>query len=390
MQYRKFGKTEEAVSVLGFGCMRLPVIDADATKIEVDEATRMIRYAIDEGVNYIDTAYPYHGTGMGEAGFSEPFVGQVLKEGYREKVNLATKLPSWLIKTREDMDRYLNEQLERLDTNYIDFYLVHTLSKALWYPIKELGVRAFLDEAKASGKIKYAGFSFHDDSVELFKEIVDAYEWDFCQIQYNYLDENYQAGKEGLEYAAQKGLGIVIMEPLRGGSLAHKLPKQAQEMFLKADGQKTAVEWALKWIWNHPEVAVLLSGMSEMGHVIENVKLASEATLPCLNDSEVAVVDEVKQYIKERSKVGCTACGYCMPCPFGINIPKNFAIFNEYHFFDDEKTKIQAKNQYNNRLKKDEKASSCVDCGKCEKHCPQHIAIRKMLDEVAQTLAMEA
>ena len=230
MLYRKFGKTNEMVSTLGFGCMRLPVLEGDTTKIDEIKATEMIRHAIDNGVNYVDTAYPYHGTGMTNPGESEPFVGRALKDGYREKVKLATKLPSWLINSREDMDKYLNHQLERLQTSYIDFYLVHALEINTWEKLLKLGIKEFLDSALKDGRIKYAGFSFHDKE-ESFPKIVDSYDWTFCQIQYNYLDENFQAGKSGLDYAASKGLGIVIMEPLRGGKLAVNLPENITEIF---------------------------------------------------------------------------------------------------------------------------------------------------------------
>ena len=276
MLYRKFGKTNEMVSALGFGCMRLPILPGgDQSKIDYDKATKLVRFAIDEGVNYIDTAYPYHGTGMGGGGASELFVAKALKDGYREKVKLATKLPSWLIKTREDMDKYLNEQLQRLETDSIDFYLIHALNADTWAVLKNLGISEFLDSAIKDGRIKYAGFSFHD-KLPLFKEIVDYYDWSFCQIQYNYLDENFQAGTEGLKYASKKGLGVTIMEPLRGGKLAANLPKEALDVFDKAEIKRTPVDWALSWVWNHPEVSVVLSGMNEMNQIVENIKTASE------------------------------------------------------------------------------------------------------------------
>ena len=323
MEYRTLGKTNEKVSALGFGCMRLPIINGDTTKIDEEKATEMIRHAIDEGVNYIDTAYPYHGTGMGNGGESEPFVGRALKNGYREKVNLATKLPSWLIKTREDMDKYLNEQLKRLQTDRIDFYLVHALNKDAWENLKKLGISEFLDSAIKDGRIRYAGFSFHD-KLDVFKEIVDYYDWSFCQIQYNYLDEDFQAGTEGLQYAANKGLGVVIMEPLRGGKIVRNLPEAVMNTFDKAEDKKSPAEWALRWVWNHPEVSVVLSGMSTMDNVTENLKTASVAAPNSLTEKELEILNEVKKVFNDRIKVNCTACEYCMPCPVGVNIPKNF------------------------------------------------------------------
>lgn len=389
MLYRKFGKTNEEVSALGFGCMRLPVIDNNPTKIDEEKAIKIIRHAIDEGVNYIDTAYPYHGTGMSSPGESEPFVAKALKDGYREKVKIATKLPSWLIRSREDMDKYLNQQLERLETDKIDFYLIHTLNKALWSMLKALGVTEFLDQAIKDGRIKYAGFSFHDNSVDVFKEIVDSYDWSFCQIQYSYMDEKYQAGKEGLEYAAQKGLGISIMEPLKGGSLANKLPDAAIEAFEQADSQKTPAEWALRWLWNHEGIGVVLSGMNEMEQVIENITIAKDAKEGSLTENEIEIVDEVKDILKQKVKVSCTGCGYCMPCPVGVDIPKNFSYYNDYFRFDDPHLKANTKLMYSGLLSPEEKAENCIECGRCEGHCPQNIAIREQLKDVTSTLATE-
>jgi uncharacterized protein len=339
----------------------------------------MIRHAIDAGVNYVDTAYPYHGTGFTQGGASEPFVAKALKDGYRERVNVATKLPSWLIKTRADMDRYLNEQLERLETDVIDFYLVHSLNKGVWPSLKEAGINEFLDQAIKDGKIRYAGFSFHDE-VGLFKEIVDYYGWAFCQIQYNYLDEKYQAGNEGREYAAKKGLGIAIMEPLRGGNLA-KLPEEAKTVINQAKVRRTPAEWALRWVWNHPEVSVVLSGMNTMEQVTENIKVAQEAEANSLTAKEVAIVEAVKKIFKEKVRVNCTGCAYCMPCPVGINIPICFSTYNDHWVFDGSP---EAKYMYGRWAKLGAPASKCAECGKCESHCPQGIEIRKELNNVKE------
>ncbi|OCA97586.1 aldo/keto reductase [Clostridium beijerinckii] len=385
MLYRGFGKTNEKVSVLGFGCMRLPIIDGDTTKIDEEKATKMIRHAINEGVNYIDTAYPYHGTGMGNGGESEPFVGRALKDGYREKVNLATKLPSWAIKTREDMDKYLNEQLERLQTDRIDFYLVHALNKGSWENLKKLGIDEFLNSAIKDGRIRYAGFSFHD-KLEVFKEIVDYYDWSFCQIQYNYLDEDFQAGTEGLKYAADRGLGVVIMEPLRGGKIVRNLPDVVTDTFDKAEIKRSPAEWALRWVWNHPEVSVVLSGMNVMDNVTENIRVAGEALPNSLTEKELEIMENVKKAFKERIKVNCTACEYCMPCPAGVNIPKNFTLYNEYNIFVTPATEKELKERYNG-VASSERADKCVECGKCESHCPQAIKIRQELKNVKTIFA---
>lgn len=376
MLYRRFGKTNETVSALGFGCMRLPLLPGgDPTKIDEELALRLVRHAIDRGVNYIDTAYPYHGSNREKGGQSEPFVAKALKDGYREKVKLATKLPSWLVKTREDMDRLLNEQLERLETDHIDFYLVHNINKQVWPALKEAGVSDFLDVALKDGRIRHAGFSFHD-KLELFKEAVDYYDWSFCQIQYNYLDEEFQAGREGLEYAAGKGLGISIMEPLKGGRLAENLPQPVQEAFDRAEIRRKPADWALRWVWNHPEVSVVLSGMNSMEQVTENLNTACEAGANSLTPGESEVVDRAKTIFKDRIKVGCTACGYCMPCPAGVDIPTCFSMYNNYHVFGSE-------DGYLRWLSPRQRASNCVECGRCEEHCPQGIQIRSELKGVS-------
>ena len=373
MLYRKFGKTKEMVSILGFGCMRLPLLEGgDNTKIDEKKATKLIRYAIDQGVNYIDTAYPYHGLGMAGAGQSEPFVAKVLKDGYREKVKLATKLPSWLIKTREDMDKFLNEQLKRLETDHIDFYLVHSLTGQMWKNLQGLGINDFLDQAIKDGKIKYAGFSFHDKP-EFFNGIVDSYDWSFCQIQYNYMDEDFQAGTKGLQHAAAKGMGITIMEPLRGGKLA-VVPENVQEIFDHASINRTPVDWALRWVWNHKEVSVVLSGMNKMEQIVENLKIANEGKENSLTKEDLTVIEKAKNAYRQRIKVPCTGCGYCMPCPSGVNIPECFRLYNNHFIF--------GKEERYGMLPEQNRASKCVQCGNCEKHCPQSIKIREELKNV--------
>ncbi len=375
MLYRKFGKTNEMVSILGFGCMRLPLLSGgDPARIDEKLALRLIRYAIDEGVTYIDTAYPYHGPGREKSGQSEPFVAKALKDGYRKKVKLATKLPSWLVKTRQDMDRYLNEQLKRLETDFIDFYLIHNLNTHVWPMLAKIGLAEFLDSALKDGRIKYAGFSFHDKT-SLFKEIVDYYDWSFCQIQYNYLDESFQAGKAGLKYAAQKDLGIAVMEPLKGGKLANNLPEAAQRIFDQAEAKRTPADWALRWVLNHPEVSVALSGMNAMDQVTGNLKTASETQANSLSANEIEALDQVKRIFKKRIKVDCTTCGYCMPCPAGVDIPTCFTMYNNYHMFGSE-------DGYNRWLAPQQRASMCTECGTCETHCPQGISVRRELKNV--------
>jgi len=322
MLYRKMPKTGDELSILGFGCMRLPV-KADFL-IDEERATRQLRYAIDHGVNYVDTAWPYH---MGQ---SEPFVGRALADGYREKVRIATKLPSWLIESREDMDKYLNAQLEKLRTDHIDYYLVHALVGDLWDKVEGLGIADFLNRAKADGRIRNAGFSFHGAG-EDFARIVDAYPWDFCQIQYNFLDQKNQAGTKGLEYAAKKGLGVVIMEPLRGGNLTRNVPAAVQAIWDEAETKRTPAEWALRWIWNHPEVTVVLSGMSEEAHIDENLRIASEALPRSLTKEELSLITRVETKYRDILKVGCTGCRYCMPCPSGVNIPLCFEEYNNLY-----------------------------------------------------------
>ena len=381
MLYRNFGKTNEKVSILGFGAMRLPTMENDPTKIDEKEAIKMIRYSIDHGVNFIDTAYPYGGFDMYQGGQSEPIIAKALKDGYREKVNISTKLPTWIIETREDMDKYLDKQLERLETHVKDFYLIHGVPKTYWEKLKELGFEEFLNYSIEDRKIKYAGFSFHD-RVELFKEVVDEYDWSFCLIQYNYLDENYQAGKEGLEYAFNKGLGVATMEPLKGGQIAVNIPDEIKDTFEEAVVKRTPAEWALRWVWNHPEVSVVLSGMSTMEDVKENIRISSDAQSNSLSKKELIVIDHAKKVFNDKLEIGCTGCGYCLPCPQGVDIPENFAKYNDYHLFGTPETKERFKFGYEMGLLNGERASACTECGECEERCTQEIQIMKELKKV--------
>ena len=380
MLYRKMPKNGDELSILGFGCMRLPAKEDGS--IDEERATKQVRYAIDQGVNYVDTAWPYH---MGQ---SEPFLGRALAEGYRGKVKLATKLPSWLIQSREDMDKFLNAQLEKLKTDHIDYYLVHALVGELWDNVEKLGVVDFLDKAKADGRIRNAGFSFHG-AAEDFNRIVDAYDWDFCQIQYNFLDEKNQAGTKGLEYAASKNLGVIIMEPLRGGYLANPVPSAVQEIWDEASVKRTAAEWALRWVWNHPEVTVILSGMNEEIHIDENLTVADKAYPNSLTETELKLVKRVEQKYRELMKVGCTGCRYCMPCPAGVNIPLCFETYNNlYVSSNPDETKFMYAARLGGILSIEgtEFASQCVECEKCLEKCPQQIEIPTILKSVVEEL----
>jgi predicted aldo/keto reductase-like oxidoreductase len=377
MLYRTMPKTGDELSILGFGCMRLPM---KGGAIDEERAVAQVRHAIDRGVNYVDTAWPYHG------GASEPFVGRALRDGYRERVRLATKLPSWMIETREDMDRYLDAQLKRLQTDRIDYYLVHTLDGPLWDKLLGLGILGFLDAARADGRIGNAGFSFHGLAPD-FTRIVDAYPWVFCQIQYNYLDQDFQAGTAGLRHAAAQGLGVVVMEPLRGGLLARPTPPPAvAELWAGAPVRRSPAEWALRWVWNHPEVTVVLSGMNEEAHIEENLALAGEARPGSLAGDELALVDRAGRTYHELMQVGCTGCGYCMPCPAGVQIPKCFDCFNGMHMSGnpDEARMIYLLSVGSGVLREESGlASNCVKCGECLDKCPQHIRIPDILERVA-------
>ena len=382
MQYRNFGSLDFKVSALGFGAMRLPTIKDDAAgsngnKIDEAEAIKMMRYAIDQGVNYIDTAYIYHD------GFSEVVVGKALKDGYREKVKLATKSPTWLVKSAEDFDRLLDEQLERLQTDFIDFYLLHSLSRDSWNNvILKFDIIKKAEAAKAAGKIKHIGFSFHDEP-SAFIEIVDGYDkWDFCQIQYNYLDIENQAGQSGLKYAASKGIAVVIMEPLLGGKLANP-PKDVKAILNENGKNQAAADWALQWLWNQPEVSVVLSGMSTMEQVEGNLRSAERSGISTFSDSDIEIINRVIAKYGERAAIPCTACKYCMPCPNNVNIPRNFEIYNTSVIHEDVNG---ARFEYSRFFDAQYRADKCVQCRICEENYPQKIEISEWMPKVHEML----
>ena len=371
MQYRKFGRTGCEISALGFGCMRLPMTGSEPSDVDKPEAIRLIRHAIEQGVNYVDTAYNYHG------GQSEAVVGEALLDGYREKTYLATKCPVWLVDKPEDFDRLLDEQLAKLQTDHIDFYLLHALHQDSWENrVKRHGLIEKMKEAKADGRIRFMGFSFHD-SLTLFREIVDASEdWDFCQIQHNYIDTNNQAGSEGLTYAASKGLGVIIMEPLLGGRLA-AAPEQVAKVLPE---DRSAVEWAFDYLWDKPEVGFLLSGMGSMEMVEQNLVYAGRSHTGMVPEAERPLYERAKEVFDTMAIGPCTKCGYCMPCPFGVDIPGVYDAYN--------KTASQgmrrAKEVY---AALEGQADRCQSCGRCEEHCPQHIRTSERMPEIVKAFA---
>jgi uncharacterized protein len=372
MKYRKFGKLDWKVSALGFGAMRLPVVNQDQVKVDERESIRMMRYAIDHGVNYLDSAYVYHG------GNSEITMGKALKDGYRARVRIATKLPSWTVNSPNDFERILNEQLKRLQTEMIDFYLLHGLNKALWPKVRDLGVLRWAEGAIADGRIAHLGFSFHDN-YEIFQEIIDSYnEWTFCQIQYNYMDEEFQAGTRGLEYAHKKGLAVVVMEPVRGGRLTRP-PEPVARLWENAPVLRTPQEWALRWVWNHPEVTLALSGMSKMEHVVENVAIAEYSPPHSLTIEELALIKKVKDTYLSLIPVSCTACRYCMPCPNNVDIPRIFDLYNEAIMYN---SSIGPRMTYSSRMfKEEQRADKCIQCEECLEKCPQKLPIPELLDK---------
>jgi predicted aldo/keto reductase-like oxidoreductase len=373
VQYRSFPAIpDQKISVLGFGCMRLPIVGGDYTRIDEPLAARLLDQAIDAGVNYIDTAWPYHG------GQSEVFLGRTLQHGRRAKVHLATKLPVWLVKAESDWERLLDQQRERLRSDTIDFYLLHGLNAERWETIRRLHGLEAVERARADGRIRYIGFSFHGSLPE-FTSIIDGYAWQFCQVQYNLLDEQYQAGTEGVRYAASRQVGVAVMEPLRGGGLAQNLPDAVSAIWARHPMSRTPAQWALRWVWDHPEVVTALSGMNSERQLEENLAAADSARAGAMGANEFALVDEVRQYFRARTKVPCTTCGYCQPCPNGVAIADVFSAYNASAMFDAKQAAASAYRAF--VVRAGHGADACLECGECEPKCPQTIPIPARLKE---------
>ncbi|HKK65330.1 MAG TPA: aldo/keto reductase [Clostridia bacterium] len=379
MQYRPFGKLNWQASALGFGAMRMPTVDNDPAHIDEEPAREMIRTAIDQGVNYVDTAFPYHR----EAG--EAFVGRALQDGYRQRVKLATKLPIWKVEEQADFFRFLNTQLQRLDTEHIDFYLIHALDAARWEKTKRLKIMEAAERAQAEGLIGHIGFSFHDE-YPVFEQILDEYKgWDFCQIQYNFMDTEYQAGRRGLREASTRGLAVIVMEPLKGGQIAAEPPQMVKPVLKQLGAERRTnghVDLALKWVWDHPEVSLVLSGMSSMEQVQQNLASANESAARAFSTETHILFEQMREMYDSLRKVNCTGCGYCTPCPSGVNIPRILRLYNDLYMYDDQQ---QPRRVYNYVLDAEERADQCTECGVCEEACPQHISIIESL-KAAHTL----
>jgi predicted aldo/keto reductase-like oxidoreductase len=370
MQFRTNQRNGQSLSILGYGCLRYT---KKGTSIDQKKAELEMARAIELGVNYFDTAYTYGG--------SEECLGKFLAKGYRDKVNIATKLPHYYVKKIDDMERYFGEQLSRLQTDHIEYYLMHMLNDvATWQRLVKLGMVEWIEEKKRNGQIQNIGFSFHGGT-EQFIKLVDAYDWDFCQIQYNYMDEYTQAGIAGLNYAHEKGLPVIIMEPLRGGRLVNALPTGARKIFESAQQKRSAAEWGLRWIWNHPKVNVILSGMNDVAQVEENARIASDAMPESFTKADHEVIENVKNEINKHIKVPCTGCSYCMPCPQGVDIPTCFASYNT-RYTDGWMMGMKSYVMCTTLKTNPTNAAKCIGCGKCEKHCPQGIAIRSELQQV--------
>lgn len=383
MKYRIFGKTGEKVSVLGYGNMRLPVVNNEYGHVDVNAAMKLVRHAIDNGVNYLDTSWPYHsgaftGGDPKAGGASEPFVGKVLKEVGRDKVFVATKLPIWLVETKDELDGFLEKQLQRLGTDYVDFYLVHNVIRPTWERMMKLDIAEFLDRAQKSGKVRHVGFSFHD-TPQLFQQVIEYYPFAFCQHVVNYYDTNFQAGLASLRQAARRGMGIVAMEPVMGGILGDRLPQKAKDEFARNGKTRSAAAWSLRWVWNQPEVSLLLSGMHTMEQLEENLRLADESDIP-LDREELRTIGRVLKILHEHDEIPCTECGLCS-CPFGVSMKDNFAIYNANLNLD--VLAISDKNYELMLRNTGMEAERCNNCGQCAFQCPQGIDIPNELKKVA-------
>ncbi|MBN2238368.1 MAG: aldo/keto reductase [Dehalococcoidales bacterium] len=379
MKYRKFGKLDWDVSVLGFGVMRLPQTGDNMGDVDEELSIRMLRYAIDHGVNYLDSGYMYH---MGK---SEKVIGKALEGGYREKVKVATKLPVRMVESPDTFDDYLNEQMDRLKLDKLDFYLLHGLNAEGWPKVRDWGILDWAEEKMAQGKFSHFGFSFHDD-YEVFKDIIDSYDnWTLCQIQYNFMDKDYQAGRRGVEYAASKGLAIVVMEPLRGGLITQKTPEPVQKVWDKAPIKRSPAEWGLMWVWNQPEITMALSGMSAMEQVVENVEIAGRAEPGILSPEEVQIIDDVRAAYHGLRPVPCTGCAYCMPCPNGVDIPRIFQFYNDAMMYNDLRMG-KMRYQMADLLKEEQRGDKCIECGVCLEACPQSIEIPEWLKKAHAAL----
>ncbi|MBM3330935.1 aldo/keto reductase [candidate division WOR-3 bacterium] len=382
MKYRSLGASGIKVPALGYGCMRLPMLSGRKNSkrrcaVDIPEAVRMMHYAYEHGVSYFDSAYGYH------MGWSESVLGKALAGLPRDKVMVTTKLPVWLAKRPADFRRLLSTQLRRLRTDYLDFYFLHALNAKSFERVRQLGVLDFIDKAVREGRIRRAGFSFHDGPTA-FKPIVDAYDWTTCQIQYNVVDTHHQAGLTGLRYAAKRGLGVIAMEPLRGGDLAGRIAPSIKALWDSSPIKRTSAEWALRWLWHQPEVSIVLSGMSTMEQVKDNIRYASRSGIGLLSEDELALVKQVQRAYRKLRGIPCTACGYCMPCPSGVAIPRNFSLYNDWCMFPGSD---QARLEYRTWMDAANRASACKQCGQCVAKCPQQLAIPELLKKAHSALS---
>ena len=376
MLYREFKKINKKVSLLGLGCMRFP--ENEDGSVKEQESIEIIRSSIDSGVNYVDTAFTYHG------GKSEKILGKALKDGYREKVLLADKMPIWIAKDEDSMKSIFYKQLERLDTDCIDMYLVHNVNRGIWKRALKLNLMPFLEEMKAEGRIKHIGFSFHD-SYEFFEEMLDAYPWEFCQIQLNYMDKDHQAGVRGLKYAAEKGLDVIVMEPLKGGRITDAIPPVIQSLWDSAPVKRSPAEWAFKWLASMPEITLMLSGMSSKDQVEENIKLLSDESITKMTDDESALIDKVSDEYNRLIKYACTGCNYCMPCPQKLDIPRILRYFNDWNVYEKNPS---TKMEYETWIGPGQHASDCIGCRACEEKCPQALPIAEAMKEAAEAFGV--